>query len=278
LTLVHSRIGTLDMLLVGFLLLGAWCALRGWPLLAGMACGVASLVKLTGIYGLVALILVEVVLAIWTWRREGGRWPVARLRAVGLLFLGAVPLWFLGLWLLDAWFSFYRFPWDHLQYMLHYGFGLTRAGGPQGQESNPWQWLLNEVQMTYYRSDVQVLANNQVISSRAAIFFRGAMNPLIIGAAPLGVAYTLWYAWRFHDRLAVWVVCWIALTYLPFYPLAMLEHRISYIFYFLPTLPAVTVALAIFLRRGGLPLLVQWSYLLIVVVGFIGYYPFQTIP
>ena len=277
LSLVHGRTGTLDMLLTAFLLLGGWCALRGRPLLAGMACALAALVKLTGVYGLLALILFEVAEAALAWRRTGRSFR-PRLRATLLLIAGFVPLWFAGLWLLHARWGAYRLPWDHLRYMLRYGFALTRASGPQGQESYPWQWLINDVQMTYLRVDQQVRVNGQLATTRPLIYFRGAMNPLIIGAAPFGASYTAWRAWHCRDRLATWVLIWIAATYLPFYPLAMLEHRISYLYYFLPTLPAVTVAIAIFLRHGGLPRIVQWTYLAMVLVGFIGYFPFRAIP
>ena len=277
LALVHSRIGTLDMMLLALLLLGAWYAQRGRPLLAGIACALATMVKITGVYGLLALIVVELVSAVWEKQRDGLR-PIARARSLATMLLGFVTAWLLGMWLLDARFSYYRFPWEHLQYILHYGMDLTRSSGPQGQESYPWQWLINDVQMTYFRSDQQVIANGHVLTSRALIYFRGAMNPVIIGAAPLGIAFALWQAWRTQDKLALWAVVWIAANYLPYYPLSMLEHRISYLFYFLPTLPAVTVTLAIFLRHGGLPRLVLWSYLFMVLVGFVGYFPFRVIP
>jgi len=131
LSLVHGRTGTLDMPLTAFLLLGGWCALRGRPLLAGMACALAALMKLTGVYGLLALVLFEVSEAVLAWHRQG-RSSRPRLRAALLLIAGFAPLWFAGLWLLDTRWGVYRLPWDHLRYMLHYGFALTRASGPQG--------------------------------------------------------------------------------------------------------------------------------------------------
>ena len=56
LSLVHGRIGTLDMLALAPLLVGAWLALRGRWALAGVACAVGSLVRVTGVFGLLALL------------------------------------------------------------------------------------------------------------------------------------------------------------------------------------------------------------------------------
>ncbi|HEX9398545.1 MAG TPA: glycosyltransferase family 39 protein [Anaeromyxobacter sp.] len=276
LAFVHSRIGTLDMPLVACLLLAAWLALRDRPLLAGMACALAALIKITGVHGSLALVLLLAVRGSWSWR-DTGRWPAASVRAIAFLLVGFVGLWTAGLWLLDLNVGAYRTPWEHLRFMLHYGFSLVNVQGPQGQESHPWQWLLNEVQMTYLRTEQRVLVNGAVTAVRPVIDFRGAMNPLIIGAAPLGVGYAIWRVWTRRDVLALWVVTWIAATHLPFYPLAMLQHRVSYIFYFLPTLPAVAVALASVSRQAGLPRIALWTYLALVLVGFIGYFPFRAV-
>src|SRR5581483_7082392 len=132
--------------------------------------------------------------------------PRERLFTVGKLLLPFAALWIGGLWLLDAHFSTFTNPLAHLQYMWQDGFALTRPSGPQGEESLPWQWLLNEVQMTYLRVDQQTLVNGKVDTTQALIYFRGAMNPLIIGAAPLAAAYSAWRAWKFQDRLSFWVV------------------------------------------------------------------------
>jgi predicted membrane-bound dolichyl-phosphate-mannose-protein mannosyltransferase len=277
LALVHSRIGTLDMLLTALMLLAAWCAVRGWSVWAGIACGVAALIKLSGAYGLLAAGALAAIETFWSWRATRRLALRSTLGRFALLITAFALTWLGGLWLLDRQFTLFAAPWDHLQYMLQYGLELARAQGPANSESAPWQWLLNEVQMTYLRVDTQVLVNGTLTETRPIVFFRGAMNPIVIGAAPLALAYALWSAWRTGDRLALWVVTWVLATYLPYYALDLLAHRIAYLFYFLPTLPAVAVGLAMLLRRSGLPGFVTVGYLVGVLLGFIAYYPFRQL-
>jgi hypothetical protein len=66
--------------------------------------------------------------------------------------------------------------------------------------------------------------------------------------------------------------------YLPFVAAYVFGHRISYLFYFLPSMPAVALGGAYFLLHGGLPRPVVWVYLGAVLLAFYGYFPFKPIP
>ena len=79
-----------------------------------------------------------------------------------LLVVVFVPAWFGGLWLLDAAFTGFASPVAHLQHILDYGLSLTRVTAIN-QESYPWQWLINEVPMTYLRTDEQTIVNGEVV-------------------------------------------------------------------------------------------------------------------
>ena len=57
LTLVHGRIGTLDMLVLAPILVGSWLALQRRWALAGLAMAVGLLVKITAVYGVAAVLL-----------------------------------------------------------------------------------------------------------------------------------------------------------------------------------------------------------------------------
>jgi len=281
LTLVHSRIGTLDMMVLAVLLLGAWLALRDHWVAAGALMALGTLVKLTGLYGLLALLLLQGVFLWGTWR-ENRRLSLGDLRPAVLLVATFVLVAGGGLWLLDARFSAYHAPLDHLRHMLQYGAALTRSAGGPGSgaaiDSAPWQWLFNEGQINYLRVDVTVSSGGHVIATHPSIDFRGAVNPLLLAALPLAMLFALWYAVRKGHRLAQWSVIWAAANFLPYVGLVLLDRRVTYLYYFLPVVPAAAVAVAILLLRSGLPRFVLWSYLVLYVGGFLAYFPFRQIP
>ena len=51
-----------------------------------------------------------------------------------------------------------------------------------------------------------------------------------------------------------------------------------YIYYLLPVVPALAVAIAILLRRAGLPRVVTCGFLVAYAAGFVAYFPFRQIP
>lgn len=280
LTFVHGRIGTLDILFLAPMLVSAWLALQRRWLLAGVAMGIALLVKLPAVYGVGAVLLFIVL-------TEGPAWWRARRiprRAIAgplafLLTTAVVAI--VGLTALDARFSSYKNPVDHLQRMVSYGVNLdtpiTTDYCP-GVDSKPWQWLFNECQINYLRVDVTVTAGSTVTAKFAKVDFRGALNPLLAAAIPLAALFTLWFAWRRRHRLALWAIAWGAANYLPYVALAVFTPRIEYLYYFVPLVPAVAIAIALLLYRSGLPRPVRWSYLLAYAIGFVAYFPFRQVP
>ena len=280
LTLVHGRIGTLDILFLAPMLLGAWLALTRRWLLAGVLVGIAMLIKLPAIYGVGAVVLYVLL-------TEGPGWWRARripledvTGPIGVVLVAfAVALG--GLGILDARFTTFTSPFDHISRMISYGTNLgapAAAGFCPGADSHPWQWLFNECQITYLRQAVDVRVGEKLIATTVKVDFRGAMNPLLVGAIPLAGMFAAWYAFRTRNRLALWAIAWAAANYLPYLALAILTPRIMYIYYVLPLIPAVAIAIALLLVRGGLPRPIRWGFLLAYLVGFVAYFPFRQIP
>jgi hypothetical protein len=119
--------------------------------------------------------------------------------------------------------------------------------------------------------------HGKVVKSTVVIDFRGAMNPVMIGTAPLAVSYVAWRAWKFRDTLSLWVVTWIATTFLAYFPIVFLSNRITYFFYIFPTVPALAIAIAMLLRQARLPPPAVVGYLAMFFAGFILYFPFRTL-
>lgn len=280
LTFVHGRIGTLDILVLAPMLVGSWLALRRRWLLAGLAIGIALLVKLTALYAVGAIVLYVLLTdGLAWWRARRVPWADVAGPVAFLVFTFAFALG--GLGILDARFSTVPNPIDHIRQMVSYGTNLNAsvsAGFCKEIDSRPWQWLFNECQITYLRQDVNVTSGGTLVSSIPTVDFRGAMNPLLVGAIPLAALFTAWYALRTRSQVALWAITWAAANYLPYLALALFTPRIMYIYYVLPLIPAVAVGIALLLTRAGLPRAVGWAFLAAYVLGFAAYFPFRQVP
>jgi dolichyl-phosphate-mannose--protein O-mannosyl transferase len=104
------------------------------------------------------------------------------------------------------------------------------------------------------------------------------MNPILIGSLPIAFLFTGWLAWKRRSRLATWSLIWAGANYLPYVVLALFSQRITYLYYFLPVIPALAVAAALLLRRSGLPRFVTLGYVVAFMAAFVAYFPFRQIP
>ena len=276
LSFVHGRIGTLDMMSVAFLLVGAWLAIRERWLLAGAALALGTLVKVPGIYGFVAVLGWQ-ALALWRISRHE-RLTRPHVVPVAALTGAYVLVGLVGLWLLDLRFTTYPTPLDHVARMLSYGLALQGGFNPSGITSAPWQWLVNEGQFDYLKTAVNTLVNGEVTGSRTIVEFRALMNPVLIGSASLAVLYGAWVAWKRGEALATWGLIWIGANYLPFWALALFANRITYFYYVLPAVPGLALLTAGLLVHARLPRFVTWGYVLVAAVAFLASFPFREVP
>jgi 4-amino-4-deoxy-L-arabinose transferase-like glycosyltransferase len=279
LVFVHSRIFTLDIFQLAFMLLGLYWYVSGRAALAGVGFALAALCKIGGMLGVVALIVYEALLMLrgdqpwWTaWRA-----PARRLTILSVVF-GATFLLLLGL--MDRVWVGYQQPLEHVDYILTYGSVLRRPDGPLGAESYPWQWLWNDGQIPYVTLQEEVSEDDIPIGDRPLVLFRGAMNPFVLQLWPLGLAFAGYLWWRRRPRadLGALSLAWFAVNFLPFCAVSLFAQRISYIHYFLPTIPAIALAGSYYLLRGGVPRVVLWAYLAAVLLAFYGYFPFKFYP
>jgi predicted membrane-bound dolichyl-phosphate-mannose-protein mannosyltransferase len=281
LTFVHGRIGTLDMLVLAPMLVGSWLALRKRWILAGVAMGIALLIKITALYGIGAVVLYALLTDGPDWWR-GRRIPrLTDLRGPLGFIVITFSIMLAGLTLLDASLSEFPSPVDHIARIFTYGANLKAVpsvGICPGIDSKPWQWLVNDCPIGYYLANTTTTVAGQVVARTATIDFRGVFNPLLVGAVPLSALFAAWYAWRTRNRLALWALTWGIANYLPYAILAVLTQRVMYIYYALPMAPAFAVGVALLLTRGGLPRFVRWAYLAGYLVAFAAYFPFRQIP
>ena len=274
LVFVHSRIATLDIFSLGFMLVGLYWYFSDHSYLSAIAMALSALTKITGIAGFAIIVAIDAVKFI-NQRSQERDWSKFFSWFEKYTLTYAV-CFFLLLTIMDRYWVGYSNPFDHIRYILNYSAALTSAC-PNGIISCPWQWLLNQITIPYLRVNVQTTSGG-VSSSYVSISFEGAMNPAISFLTIPALMYCAYNYYQRRDDLSLTSLFLFAATYLPFYPAAILGARVTYLFYFLEAVPAVCAAIAYMIADTKLPKLVIVFYLVVVVYIFIVMFPFSRIP
>jgi hypothetical protein len=162
--------------------------------------------------------------------------------------------------------------------MLTYGFNLADRYTPNSITSDPWQWLVNDVQFDYLKVAVNTSVNGETVGSRPSIEFRALINPVLLAGMAIVIPWSIHQAWRRRDRLAGWGLVWMGANWLPYVALALLTNRVMYFYYVLPVIPGLAALSALFLVRAKLPRIVLVAYLLLAAGAFLAWFPFRQIP
>lgn len=274
LVFVHSRIATLDIFALTFMLLGFYWYFSGHTYLSAIGMALSALTKLTGVSGFFAIAIVHAV-RFATDHSKDKTWNefFSWFEKYALTYVAS---FFLILTVLDRLWVGYSWALPHIQFILNYSTSLVSAC-PSGIISCPWQWLLNQIQIPYLVVSVQVTSGS-VTSTYDSIAFWGAMNPAILYLTIPAILYT---AYSYHQKkndMALLTLVWFAVTYLPYYPAVIFGQRVTYLFYFLATVPAVCAAVAHMIADQNPPKLVVLFYLGVVLVSFYMMFPFKVVP
>lgn len=221
LSFIQASIAMLDVYSLTFMLLSFWLYLKERYLLSGVSVGLSALAKLSGVLAL------PVILLHWLLTKRAGpiQFVVSMLSAYAS-FLLLMPLFdfVVSRQLLN--------PIGRIYTMLTMGSNLTFANVTASNASRPWDWILRPEIMSYWYEPHYI----------GAISF--TIWALIIPA----VLYMAFRAAK-GSSAGLFGVSWFISTYLFWIPVSLITDRISYLYYFYPTVGAIGIGLGLGLSR-----------------------------
>jgi predicted membrane-bound dolichyl-phosphate-mannose-protein mannosyltransferase len=201
--------------------------------LSGVFIGLSAAAKLYGVMGAPALVIH------WFFtRQKHTRWFAATVAMSPIAFVGSVAL-----------FDFiiarhFVNPLTHIKQMLTLSSSLTFANVVHPNLARPWEWLLNYRPMAFWFAPNT--DPNWLGGFTAAVSL--AIWPLMI---PL-VLYMTWRAFKGSDA-GLFGMAWFIGTFVLWIPISMATNRVSFIFYFYPTMGALCIGLGMALTE-----LIHW--------------------
>jgi dolichyl-phosphate-mannose-protein mannosyltransferase len=220
-TFVQSSIAMLDVFCLTFMLLAFWLYLRRSYPLAAVAIGLAMLMKITGVFA------IPIILAHWLIRRRD-----QQVTFVASTLL--VPFTFLLLMALLGYFTFGHIvnPAERLSQMMSLSGSLTFATATHSAVSRPWEWVLKPMAMSFWYTPhyLSVISYN--------------LWGLIIPAT----GYMTWQAIRKNNG-GLFGALWFAGTFLLLIPASIISDRVSFLYYFYPSIGAICLGVGMVLNQ-----------------------------
>ena len=217
LSFVQASVAMLDVFNLAFMLGAFWLYLRGQYLLSGVSVGLSTLAKLSG-----ALALPAIVLHWLLTKRTRPRRFASSILLAPVSFLGLMPL-----------FDFvvsgqFLNPIGRVKTMLSLSSSLTFANTTYEALSRPWDWILRPEIMVYWYEP----------------HYLGAISFTIWALIIPSVLYMAFRATR-GDNAGLFGISWFVGTYLLWIPASIITDRISFIYYFYPTVGAICIGLGL---------------------------------
>ena len=224
LTFLYSSLAMLDIFSLTFMLLAFLFYLKGRYVFSGATLALSGLCKMTGLLG------VFVILAHWilTRRSESPRTIAYFLASAVIAFMLLMPLFDFAA--TREWLS----PLDRLGDMLvlHQGLTYENIFGAENA-SFPWEWIFA---LPGYRS---------LDHPNLMVIINPALWILIVPS----MGYMIYEFIKNRTSSSLFVILWFAATYLIWIPIVLATDRLTYIYYFVPTVGAVCIAIALALSR-----------------------------
>ena len=227
---LHGGLALLDVYMVTFMLAAILMYLRGAYLLMGIFVALSAECKLVG-----ALIIIALILHWIIYRRDKWQWFLGSMVVAGFSFV--FFLIFFDYFI----YGYFENPitrlFNHQNGMLFLT-DLNKFTIPKlSISSRPWTWLYPPWVDTGLGASAPFIVYSydpQYIS-----FISFTIQLLIIPT----IGYMI-YKTKKGNPIAPFILLWFLVTYLIWIPLDIATNRVTFVFYFLPTTPAICIGLA----------------------------------
>jgi predicted membrane-bound dolichyl-phosphate-mannose-protein mannosyltransferase len=245
-TFVQSSVAMLDVFFLFFMFVAFLLYLSRKYITSGIAVGLSALAKLNG-----ALAMPVLIIHWFFTRTSRSRWFALTVALSVITFMVLMPLFD---YCIVQNFSNVTSPLARIKTMLSLSGSLTFGTSTHPSMSRPWEWLLWYKAMPYWWTPHYI----------------AAISPSLWALTIPTFAYMLYKAIK-RNEAGLFGVAWFASTYLLWIPASLITNRISYVYYFYPSIGAICIGLGmgisqlidIFQRRQSGKL--KWTVLGIVV-------------